>query len=351
MKVGMKGEHISYGQKRECGSGTIAPPPSDTDPGHTGKLKGKRRHIPPEDPTKKGKIPVIFDTDIGGDIGDTWALAQLLSSDKLDPLMIVVSTGDLEYRAKIVAKFLEVTGRTDIPVAFGVETDWHRDHCQGEWIKGFDLKRTPVRLIRDGIREIANCVLSCADPVTFVCASPLTTIASLVKRHPGIVPKSGICATLGSLYSGYDGKEKPDPERNAVADTEACQTVLSAEWPISMATLDASSRLIMKDDDFLRVIKSESIIARALIQNVDIWSSHTRDSALAEGRSTPLFDCLAVYLAEREDLVEVRNESIRVNEKGYTRPDPKGIPVRAALGWKNQPEWLKQLSKQIADEK
>ena len=32
----------------------------------------------------KAKIPVILDTDIGGDIDDTWALAMLLKSPELD---------------------------------------------------------------------------------------------------------------------------------------------------------------------------------------------------------------------------------------------------------------------------
>jgi inosine-uridine nucleoside N-ribohydrolase len=38
------------------------------------------------------KIPVILDTDIGGDIDDAWALALILKSPELDLKMLVTDT-------------------------------------------------------------------------------------------------------------------------------------------------------------------------------------------------------------------------------------------------------------------
>ncbi len=38
---------------------------------------------------KVGRIPVILDTDIGGDIDDTWALGLLLKSPELDLKLVV----------------------------------------------------------------------------------------------------------------------------------------------------------------------------------------------------------------------------------------------------------------------
>ena len=37
------------------------------------------------------KTPVILDTDIGGDIDDTWALVMLLKSPELDPKLITTT--------------------------------------------------------------------------------------------------------------------------------------------------------------------------------------------------------------------------------------------------------------------
>ena len=69
------------------------------------------------------KIPVILDTDIGGDIDDTWALAMMLKSPELDVKLVVTDTGNTTYRAKIAAKMLEIAGRTDVPVGVGLHLD------------------------------------------------------------------------------------------------------------------------------------------------------------------------------------------------------------------------------------
>jgi inosine-uridine nucleoside N-ribohydrolase len=53
------------------------------------------------------RIPVILDTDIGGDIDDTWALAMLLRCPELDVRPVVSATGNTEYRAAIIARLLE----------------------------------------------------------------------------------------------------------------------------------------------------------------------------------------------------------------------------------------------------
>jgi hypothetical protein len=53
-------------------------------------------------------------------------------------------------------------------------------------------------------------------------------------------------------------------------------------------------------------------------------------------RSTTLFDCVAVYLAYSEELVQVETVSFRVTDDGYTRRDPAGpFRARIALHWRN----------------
>ena len=59
-------------------------------------------------------IPVILDTDIGGDIDDTWALIMLLKSPNLDVRLITTDQGDTVYRAKIVARLLEIDDEANI---------------------------------------------------------------------------------------------------------------------------------------------------------------------------------------------------------------------------------------------
>ena len=69
------------------------------------------------------KTNLIIDTDIGEDIDDTWSLVFLLSSQFVDIKLICVSTGDVTYKAKIVAKILTRLHMTHIPICLGVKSD------------------------------------------------------------------------------------------------------------------------------------------------------------------------------------------------------------------------------------
>jgi purine nucleosidase/pyrimidine-specific ribonucleoside hydrolase len=68
-------------------------------------------------------IPIILDTDIGGDIDDALALALALQSPELDVRAVTTVSDDTEGRARLAWKELGLYGRQDIPVAAGpVET-------------------------------------------------------------------------------------------------------------------------------------------------------------------------------------------------------------------------------------
>ena len=60
--------------------------------------------------TPSVRIPVILDTDIGDDIDDTWALVLLLKSPELDLKLVVGDQGKPLYRARLIAKLLQVAG-------------------------------------------------------------------------------------------------------------------------------------------------------------------------------------------------------------------------------------------------
>ncbi|MBR4071869.1 MAG: hypothetical protein IKK26_04885, partial [Clostridia bacterium] len=72
------------------------------------------------------KIPVILNTDIGGDIDDSWALSFLLRSPELDTKLVVPCLENPEYpfgRTKVAAKQMAQSGYGHIPVAAGLESE------------------------------------------------------------------------------------------------------------------------------------------------------------------------------------------------------------------------------------
>ena len=103
------------------------------------------------------KIPVIFDTDIGSDIDDTWALLMLLNSPELDLRLVVSDYKNCTYRAKILTKMLEVCGRTEIPVGVGLHPGDDRDN-QTDWVADYNLWTTTASGRLPKKNAVATCL-------------------------------------------------------------------------------------------------------------------------------------------------------------------------------------------------
>jgi inosine-uridine nucleoside N-ribohydrolase len=65
-------------------------------------------------------IPVVLDTDIGGDIDDALGLALVLASPELELRAVTTVSGDTSLRARIAARMMQAAGRPDIPLGRGV---------------------------------------------------------------------------------------------------------------------------------------------------------------------------------------------------------------------------------------
>ena len=63
--------------------------------------------------------PLIIDTDIGGDVDDTWTLGMLFRSDAVELKGITTETGDPLYRAALCAKLVETAGLAPVPIGLG----------------------------------------------------------------------------------------------------------------------------------------------------------------------------------------------------------------------------------------
>src|SRR5512144_1165925 len=118
-------------------------------------------------PAAKAPTPVILDTDIGSDIDDTWALALLLASPELDLKMVVTDSHDVIGRARIVGKFLQKVGRTDVAVGIGQRMD-NRGGPQFEWAADYDLEAYPGTVHEDGVGAMVKTIMSSLQPITLI---------------------------------------------------------------------------------------------------------------------------------------------------------------------------------------
>ncbi len=292
-------------------------------------------------------IPVILDTDIGDDIDDTWALVLALKSPELDVRLVVTDFGNTEHRAKLVARVLELAGRTDIPIGVGVkESD--EESPQADWVRGFDLARYPGRILKDGVQALVETAMAAKEPMTLVAIGPPPNLKAALEREPRIAGKLRLSGMYGSLHRGYDGKPRPEPEWNVKARPAAARALLAAPWADAILTpLDTCGRVQLTGERYARVRASKDPLVRGLMDAYAAWCRHrdwcARDPGFVTAKSSTLFDPVAVYLAISRDLVKTERAGVRVTEEGMTLPDPAARPLTWAVDWASLDgfeEWL-----------
>jgi inosine-uridine nucleoside N-ribohydrolase len=292
-------------------------------------------------------IPVVLDTDIGDDIDDTWALILALKSPELDVRLVVTDFGNTEYRAKIVARVLEIAGRTDIPIGIGIKEN-DEEGGQAEWVRGYDLAKYTGRIHRDGVQALVEAAMAAKGPMTLVAIGPPSNLKAALDREPRIAGKLRLAGMFGSLRKGYGGRAAPEPEWNVKARPAAARAVLGAPWREALLTpLDTCGLVQLKGKRYARVRDSKDPLLGALVDNYRLWCRTkdwcVRDAEHVTAKSSTLFDPVAVYLAISSDLVKTETRGVRVTDDGMTVPDPAARPLAWATGWKDLDgfeEWL-----------
>ena len=287
---------------------------------------------------KPARTPVILDTDIGGDIDDTWALGLLLKSPELDLKLVVGDAGQAPYRARLLARFLERAGRSDVPVGVGLDIEPRGEAGQAVWVKGYDLKNYPGKVYADGVQALIDTIMKSKQQVTLICIGPVPNIAEALKREPRIARHARFVGMHGSVRIGYDGKPPAAPEWNVKCDPKACQAAFTAPWDMTITPLDTCGVVTLTGEKYRRVRDSQDPIAADIIANYRLWAAADTNSPprLADERSSTLFDTVAIYLAVRQNLCVMEKLGIRVTDDGLTVIDPQAKQINAATSWKDR---------------
>ncbi len=286
-------------------------------------------------------VPVIFDTDIGSDIDDTWALAFLLRCPKLDVKLVTTDRGCPEYRAKLACQILEAGGRQDLPVGLGPEWEGNTGSTnQASCAEGYALSSYAGTIIEDGVQAMIETILSSPEPMTVIAIGPLPTIAEALKREPKIAENARFIGMHGSLRLGHRrDRENVIAEANVVNDPKACQAVFAAPWPVTITPIDTCGIVQLEGDKHRRVVESDDPLARAVIANYRTWwikgKAAAKDPKRWTRESSILFDTVAVYLAFTEETLEMEDLPVRVTDDGFTRIEDGARQTRCATEWKD----------------
>jgi inosine-uridine nucleoside N-ribohydrolase len=197
-------------------------------------------------------VPVLIDCDPGHD--DAMAILLALASPELELLGITTVAGNqtLPKTTANALRVLEFAGRGDLPVAAGADRPLVRPlgiaaDVHGETgLDGPDLPPPAGSpLEAHAVDFLAERLGAAARPVTLVAIGPLTNVALLLARYPGIVARIERLVLMGGAIGV--GNVTSAAEFNIWVDPEAAARVFAADLDIAMVGLDVTHRALLTD--------------------------------------------------------------------------------------------------------
>ncbi len=300
----------------------------------------------------KKKIPVILDTDIAGDIDDTWALGFLLRCPEFDVKLVVTALENKEKpleRAKITAKQIDESGYKGIAVGAGLPAVDYLDDLGG-WGKDYDVSKYPGEFYEDGVQAMIDTIMASDEEVLLMCMAPLTNIAEALRREPRIAEKARVVSVMGSIYSGHNlDKIEKQSDYNVRADIPAARKMLEAPWDITIVPLDVTACIVLGDDNYQKILahRESDPVIKSILSCFDTWME-VHNCTYYKTHSTCLYDTAAVYIGATGDYnVIMEDHKLTIDDGGYTNDDENGKLVHCAVYWKYKDMFYKFMTDRL----
>ena len=267
---------------------------------------------------------VIIDTDIGDDFDDALAVGLALSSPELKILGITSAWGDTALRARMLDRLLCDVGRSDIPVAVGIEkhAPGQAVFTQARWAARQPAKAHPaaVDFMLEQIRRYPG-------EITLIGIAPLTNLGAAIERDQATFKKlKRIVIMGGSIHRGYGvPNHHPDAEYNIAMDVAAAKQVFNSGVPLYVMPLDATQH---KLDE----VKRQLLFTESTNLTDDLSLLYLQWVAGFHQQTPTLYDDIAVAYAIDPALCPVSPMRVEVDDKGFTRPVPGAANSFVCLG-------------------
>jgi inosine-uridine nucleoside N-ribohydrolase len=196
------------------------------------------RAAPPAWPPER--LPVILDTDVGGEPDD--AMSLVIAARELPELALVVTSDEMSgQRARFARSLLDRAGRPDVPV-----------------VAGQQLSATPCYLatgltpswVASQPREIAPAVAAACGgtggAAHWIGIGPLSNLAAILGDSPALAGRLFITQLAGTLNRPEGSRRRPPagalPPRNFRLDPRAAQRVLATARHLRLVAFGAAFR-------------------------------------------------------------------------------------------------------------
>ncbi|WP_106767669.1 nucleoside hydrolase [Paenibacillus faecalis] len=255
---------------------------------------------------------IIIDTDIGSDIDDAMALALAMRSKELVIEGITTVYGDVDLRAKLAKKLLQLGGRDDVKVFAGINQPLL--HNRDIWMAGHEGEGVltdyeHIKYEHDhAVDFMVKTIMDHPGEITLIPIGPLTNIAAAIIREPKIVEHVKEIILMGGVTRlGHNALELPKDEHNIRCDPEAAALVFRSGAPIVMVGLDVTYQVTLSKDDRNRLEASQDPLNLALVKQLDRWFDFINED------TTKMHDPLTVSLMIDRSMVKTEKMSVYVD--------------------------------------
>jgi purine nucleosidase len=264
--------------------------------------------LPPLAATAQATTPekVIFDTDIGDDVDDAYALALVCATPNFRILGVTTAFGQTKERAEVAAKLLKALGRTDIPVYAGRRGE-AKIQRQYDWAKGYTSRS--IKTV-DAVTFMKREIERSPGEITLLAVGPLTNVGDLLTKHPEVRSKiKRVVIMGGAIHVGYNEAGPPVAEWNIKCDPAAARALFTSGVHVTMAGLESTTMLKLDKERQKRLFAYGTPGTDALAALTALW-----------GNEIPtLFDPMAVAWAGGNRFADSEEVHVVVEDDGMTR--------------------------------
>jgi purine nucleosidase/pyrimidine-specific ribonucleoside hydrolase len=227
-------------------------------------------------------IPLVLDCDPGHD--DMVAILLAAGSPGIDlrAITTVAGNGTLAQTTRNALLTCTHAGIRDVPVAAGCDGPLLGTlHTAGEVhgasaLDGAELGEPDVALADAHAVDLLAGVLGAAtEPITVVATGPLTNLALLLRRHPGLAAAIGEIVVMGGSTGA--GNWRPLAEFNIWVDPEAAHVVFSSGPPVTMCGLDVTHQALATDDVLATLRALGTPLATTVVDLLGFFADRYRD--------------------------------------------------------------------------
>jgi len=271
-------------------------------------------------PPESTRLPVLFDTTLGSDIDQPFALALLLASPEFDVRGVTAVSGDTNVRALMACRFLTMTGRRHVQVASGAEPQSVREiRPQGQYRYYYHpdvlFNRTTRPNKESAVDFLYGRLKGQQGKITLIAAGTLTNVARLLAEKPECAKWIKRIVFVG----GAPGAKAAD--LNVGADVAAAQAVLTSGVPLMVLPSPLTSDICLQETDLRRIFAPGTALSLQVETMHQLWE---------QSGSVPIATALAVGWCLEEKFATFEDCHLEIDKQGLTRIDTGKPNARVA---------------------